>query len=373
MKSQTNRFDLIVVYSGSIAKSAGDGLYSEEMPFPAKGRRKIYNDSYSYLLSKCKKLGLTAAFATSNDIIGPGQFQSFWTFDKTWIKNQGIAHARVIFQKFSPSTKKQKQQFRLLADSRSVYLFNVQKLKDVFQDKLNTYKLFQEFAIPTVELNDLSPRSIASAKKKLDLLLENRKYQNDINENYIIKDKTGSGGYKIYKVKFDGQRMIEDEEMIRQLKFDQNKKRLSAYIMQPFISCQNGFDFEKHRGLIDLRVIVLNRYIIQTYIRIAKKGNFKCNEHQGGNLVYMPISSIPENVFTMSQAIIEKLNSELNLKHSLYTLDFIQSTNANLYFIEGNDGPGLDWDHAKKINERKSKELIDAIVNELKIIVQEIK
>lgn len=373
MKEKIKTFDLIVVYSSSIAKSAGDDFYSEEMPFPAKGRRKIYNDSYSYLLAKCAAVGLSAAFVTSDDIIGPGQFQSYWTFQKHWMKNPGRARSRVIFQKFSPSTKRQKKQMELLSDSKSVYLFNVPKLKNIFQDKLNTYKLFKEFAIPTIELKDLSAGTIAAAKKKLDALLQTRKYKNDITDSYIIKDKTGSGGYKIYKVRFNGQRMIGDDEIARQLKLDKNKKRLSAYIMQPFISCLNGFDFKDHSGLIDLRVIVLNKDIIQTYIRIAKKGNFKCNEHQGGNLVYMPISSIPENVVTMAHEIIEKLNSELNLKHSLYTLDFIQSTNGNLYFIEGNDGPGLDWDHAKKINERKSKELIDAIVNELKIIVDEIK
>ena len=58
----------------------------------------------------------------------------------------------------------------------------------------------------------------------------------------------------------------------------------------------------------------------------------------------------------------------MNLRHSLYTLDFIQSNNGNLYFLEGNNNPGLDWNHGKKINEIKSKELINLIINKLAIM-----
>ena len=73
----------------------------------------------------------------------------------------------------------------------------------------------------------------------------------------------------------------------------------------------------------------------------------------------------------MTRKIIKNLDTKLNLKHSLYSLDFIRSNNGNLYFIEGNDRPGIDWNHRKKINEIKSKELINLIVNELKLIIQE--
>ena len=53
----------------------------------------------------------------------------------------------------------------------------------------------------------------------------------------------------------------------------------------------------------------------------------------------------------------------------MYALDFIKSNNGTIYFIEGNTKPGIDWNHNKKINELKSKELINIIVNELKIII----
>jgi len=368
MNSKIKAYDVIVVYSESIANSARDKQYREKYPFSSKDRHGDYNDSYRYFLSRCKKMGIKAAFATSKDIITPGLFQSFWTYDKEWVRNYGKAYSQVLFDKFTPSTIKQKNKLKLLTSSKSVYTFNNKKMKDIFQNKLNTYKYFKEFAISTVEITNPSKRKIILAKTKLDKLLKRHRYRVDFNDNYIIKDKTGAGGFKIYKVDFD---KFGFKEIMKHYKLDKRDKKILSYILQPFINCNKGFVFGKYHGLIDLRVIVLNNKIIQTYIRIAKKGKFECNEHQGGNLVYMPIKIIPKDVLTMTRKIIKKLDAKLNLKHSLYALDFMRSNNGNLYFIEGNTNPGIDWNHRKKINEVKSKELINLIVNELKLIIQE--
>ena len=81
------QYDVIVIYSESAANSARDKHYRGRSPFSPKTRYKIYNDSYSYFLLKCKKIGIKAAFTTSKDIIAPGLFKSFWTYDKKWIRN----------------------------------------------------------------------------------------------------------------------------------------------------------------------------------------------------------------------------------------------------------------------------------------------
>jgi len=312
-------------------------------------------------------MGISAAFATSKDIIGPGLFQGFWTYDKEWIRNSSKAYSRIFFDKFTPRSIKQKNKLKLLTSSKSIYMFNNKKIKDIFQNKINTYKHFKEFAIPTVEITNLLKRKIVLAKTKLDKLLKKHRYRVDFNDSYIIKDKTGAGGFKIYKVDFD---KFGFKEIMKQYELDKKDKKILSYIVQPFINCNKGFSFGKYCGLIDLRLILLNHKIVQTYIRIAKKGKFECNEHQGGNLVYMPIKIIPKDVLTMTRKIIKKLDAKLNLKHSLYALDFMRSNNGNLYFIEGNTNPGIDWNHRKKINEIKSKELINLIVNELKLIIQ---
>ncbi len=366
MNSKIKAYDAIVVYSESIANSARDKQYREKSPFPSKdGHDGGHNDSYRCFLLRCKKMGIKAVFATSKDIIAPGLFQSFWTYDKKWVRNYSKAYSRVLFDKFTPSTIKRKNKLKLLTSSKSIYTFNNKKMKDIFQNKLNTYKYFKEFTMPTVEIVNLSKRKIILAKAKLDKLLKRHRCGVDFNDSYIVKDKTGAGGFRIYKVDFD---KFGFAEILKHHKL--NKKKFS-YILQPFINCNKGFVFGKYCGLIDLRVIFLNHKIVQTYIRIAKKGKFKCNEHQDGNLVYMPIKIIPKNVLVMARKIIKKLDAKLNLEHSLYALDFMRSNNGNLYFVEGNSNPGIDWNHRKKINEIKSKELINLIVDELKLIIQE--
>jgi len=368
MNKKIKQYDVIVVYSESRANSAGDKQYKEKSPFSANGSYGIYNDSYRHFLLTCEKMGIKAAFTTSKDIIGSGLFQNFWTYNKKWVRNYDKAYSQVFFDKFTPANIKQKNKLKLLTSSKSVYLFNNKKIKDIFQNKINTYKHFKEFTIPSVEITNISKRKIVLAKIKLDKLLKKHRYRADFNDSYIVKDKTGAGGYKIYKVDFD---KFGFKEIMKHYESDKKKKEILSYVVQPFINCNKGFNFGKYHGFIDLRLILLNHEIVQTYIRIARKGDFKCNEHQGGNLVYMPIKTIPKDVLMMTRKIIKKLAAKLNLKHSLYSLDFIRSNNGNLYLIEGNSSPGIDWNHGKKVNEIKSKELINLIVDKLKLIIQE--
>ena len=366
--SKMKAYDVIVVYSESIANSAKDKKYKEKTPFSSKKRYKIYNDSYRYFLSKCKKMGISVAFATSKDIIGPGLFKSFWTFDKDWIRNFDVAYSRILFDKFTPVARAQKNKLKLLTSAKNIYMFNNKKIIDIFQNKLNTYKQFSEFTIPTVEITNPSKKTIIQAKVKLDRLLKKHRLKQDFINGYIIKNIIGTGGFKIHKVNFEKSAY---KEIMKHYGLDKKGKKILSYILQPFISCTDGFIFGKDYGLIDLRVILLNHKIIQAYIRIAKPGEFKCNEHQGGNLKYISLKIIPKDVLSMTGKIIKKLDTKLNLKHSLYSLDFMRTSSGHLYFLEGNSNPGIDWNHRKKINEIKSKELINLIINELKLIMQE--
>jgi glutathione synthase/RimK-type ligase-like ATP-grasp enzyme len=102
--------------------------------------------------------------------------------------------------------------------------------------------------------------------------------------------------------------------------------------------------------------------IVQSYIRIAPADGFLCNEHQGGRSIYIKLSDIPERVLNRAYSIIERLPAH----DSLYALDFLISNEGNPYLLEGNTGPGLNWNPKCKIEEKKSHELIDQIVWELK-------
>ena len=94
---------------------------------------------------------------------------------------------------------------------------------------------------------------------------------------------------------------------------------------------------------------------------MAKTGDFRCNEHQGGLLKYISKNEVPQEVVTTSN----KIANVLNKKCSLYTLDFLISNNGNIYLLEGNTGPGLDWNLSIKENEIEAQKLIRIIVKEL--------
>jgi glutathione synthase/RimK-type ligase-like ATP-grasp enzyme len=94
---------------------------------------------------------------------------------------------------------------------------------------------------------------------------------------------------------------------------------------------------------------------------MAKKHDFICNEHWGGLLKYISKSEVPPKVVEVSRKIAEILNQ----KTSLFALDFIISNNGNVYLLEANTGPGLDWNLSVKENEIEAKRLIRIIIKEI--------
>lgn len=112
-----------------------------------------------------------------------------------------------------------------------------------------------------------------------------------------------------------------------------------------------------------MRVIIAKKTILQSYIRTAKKGDFRSNVHQGGTIHYIPLHKIPAQVISM----IAKIQKSAHLKNALYTLDFMRSKNGNLYLVEGNASPGLTWSGAE--DERRAKQLMRLIVKQLALMV----
>ena len=200
MNEHIKKFDLAIVFTRSKTKSAGDDSYNGKNPFLQKF--EIFNDSYNYFLSMCKNIRIKAVFTTSEDIIGPGLFRSFWTYDKKWIRNKCQAYSNIIFDRFGRINSKQKNKLKLLTSSKSVHIFNKKTLK-IFGNKLNTYKHFKEFVIPSIKIKNISLKNICLAKTKLDKLLKKHKNKKDFNNNYLIKSKKGSSGDGIFKINFN--------------------------------------------------------------------------------------------------------------------------------------------------------------------------
>lgn len=329
------RFDVLVVYSAYSAGSAAAKKKSYSTPFAGLGAKNDLDHAYAYFLTACRQRKLRAALTTSADIIGPGQCRSYWLFKRSgWTKVKQSASASVIFDKFSPCNRLQKHQRELMFSSPEIRPFNQPSLYQLFFDKQSTYELLADRAIPTVVTSEDSIGDLGG-------LLKAHRYPADFGGGYVLKDRFGSAGNHVYPIKNDG-----EPEIASILKLNPFKR----FILQPFLK----FDHE-------IRLIFMGDKIVQTYIRTASADGFCCNDHQGGSSVYINKSDVPPKVLKMAGAVVGKLP----LGSSLYALDFVVSSNGNPYLLEGNTGPGLNWDPAKKIDEQKSQELIQIIVAEL--------
>jgi glutathione synthase/RimK-type ligase-like ATP-grasp enzyme len=346
-------FDVLIVYNGRLAVSASDKSTDINTPFPSNSSKKEYNDVYAYFLKKCQQSGLTVGFSTSSDIIGPGFCRSSWQLkDAKWVKSSLPCYSSLIFDKFSPIKGKGKILRQLLFSSKRIKPFNNPSLFDLFFDKQKTYEKLSQYAIPTVPLKNNDIKSLKRSCLSLSKLTQAHPFSADFSSDIIIKDRFGAGGHRIHK--FD---IKQPQQMLPFF----SKKAKTSYIIQPFIKFGQGFTYNNCSASTDIRLIYFNDKIVQSYIRTAKAGEFRCNEHRGGRLTYLSLNKLPSTLIAKSNQIAKILNKKL----SLFTLDFIISDAGHPYLLEGNTGPGLDWDVSRQKNEIEAKKLINLIVQNL--------
>ena len=351
--AKTTVFDVLIVYSERLAASAGSPSDDITAPFAKGSSSESYNLVYSYFLQICRINHLQVAFTTSADITGAGRCQSYWLFERNrWMKVRHSGYSKVIFDKFSPVNKKITASRNLLFSSKEVAPFNDPYLFDLFFDKQKTYTKLSAFSIPTVTIEDRTHGSIEKACKTLKEIMARHPQQNDFSDEIIMKDRFGAGGIHVYKFKAG-----QYGKMMASMKKHMN----ISFILQPFAKFDKGFRYQNAYISADIRLIYLGKKIIQTYIRIAKAGDFRCNEHQGGILKYISKREVPSEVVIHSNKIARLLNN----KRSLIALDFVISNHGNVCLLEGNTGPGLDWNLSIKENEIEAKKLIRIIVHEL--------
>jgi len=346
-------FDVLIVYNGKLATSASNTSETIKTPFPINSRNQAYNAVYAYFLDICHKFSLKAAFTTSTDIIGSGFCRSFWQFKhKKWLKVKLACFSELIFDKFSPTRKNGKSRRQLLFSSAQIKPFNNPDLYNLFFDKQKTYNKLSSYSIPTISLTDNDLTSLRTACQDLARLIHHHPTSQDFSSDIIMKDRFGAGGRRVYRFKTG-----QFQSMLATI----HKNTNISYIIQPYTKFDQGFSYHNCSASTDIRLIYLNGHIVQSYIRVAKPGEFRCNEHKGGLLTYLSLDQIPPKLVDKSNLIAKILDK----KHSLFTLDFIISNSGNVYFLEGNTGPGLDWNVSIKKNVFEAKKLIRLVVKEL--------
>ena len=305
------RLDVLIVYNQKLAFSASDGSTDSQTPFPHNSPNNLYNLVYSYFLEICHQFKLTAAFTTSADIVGAGYCRSFWQFkNKRWVKVNSPCFSALIFDKFSPTGKRDKLRRQLLFSSIEVKPFNDPDLFSLFFDKQKTYEKLSKYSIPTISLKEDTLKSIKNACKTLAKLTHSHPNSEDFSHDIVMKDRFGAGGRRIYKFKIS-----QPEDMLAVAR----RRTGISYIIQPFTNFDQGFSYNNYFASTDIRLIYFKGKIVQSYIRVAKSGEFRCNEHQGGLLTYLSLGEIPPSLITRSNLIAKILNK----KHSIFTLIFI--------------------------------------------------
>lgn len=343
-------FDVLIVYSETIAISSSS--QNEEKPFPF-GKYSHYNNAYAYFMNMCQANGLSVAFTTSKDIIGSGECKSYWILkENNWIKVNKRGRSILIFDKLFPTSLSLKSKRDLLLASPRVISYSDEFLFDLFFDKQKTHDYLSSFSIPTITIDSNRITEIDVLLNALAKITDRHCAKNDFTTSFILKDRFGAGGNCIYKIDSDFAKKIQSILLSNPAK---------SFILQPFVSFGKGYGFKNFVSATDIRIIFEGKKIIQTYVRMAKTNDFRCNEEQGGTLIYTEQKDIPKKVLDSAVEIA----SGLDKKNSLFALDFIVTDGGSIFLLEGNNCPGIDWNLELPKNEKKSKELIRIIVREL--------
>jgi glutathione synthase/RimK-type ligase-like ATP-grasp enzyme len=350
---KTTYFDVLIIYSDRMAKSANSQSGEVLAPFCKEWGNESYNLVYGYFLEMCNRYKLKAAFSTSADIIGAGKCKGYWIYENSvWMKVRNTCYSKLIFDKFSPTNINIRNMRKLVFSSRSIKPFNDPYLFELFFDKQKTHDKFAKFSIPTTTIKGHSKKAVEYALSVIQKKIANHKQSVDFSDGVVMKNRFGAGGRDVYKYKND-----DSGKILETL----NKRSKINFILQPFVKFNKGFSVSGPPATTDIRLIYSGEKIIQTYTRTAKKGDFKCNEHAGGTLKYISIDEVPVSVTAFSKEIINSLKKS----SSLFALDFIVTNAGNVYLLEANTGPGLDWNLSVKENEIEAKKLIRIIVKDL--------
>lgn len=347
----TDIFDVLVVYSGEIANSASLTQLNGNTPFPTETKYEVYNDVYSYFLSECKKRSLSAALTTSNDIIGPGKCKSYWVFQNNeWIPVKNHCYSQKIFDKFAPINSKQVHNREVLFSQPYIKSFTDPYLLEVFSDKQLTYDLLSEYSIPTVTIKDRTPEAISEALDDLKEIISTHPFKDDFKPNYILKDKMGAGGSNIFKI---------DDNYKKNISTIMNKNKKVSFILQPFVSFDKGFKFKDFNGHTEIRLIYKGEKVAQTYVRVANEDDYVCNYGSGG------LSILKKDIPLKVLKVAKQINKQLDRKNAIYALDFIITNNNNVFLLEANISPGIDWHPENMKNVKMNQKMIRVMIDEI--------
>ncbi len=116
-------------------------------------------------------------------------------------------------------------------------------------------------------------------------------------------------------------------------------------IMQEFVESKDMPKWGIKKRAWDLRVTVIDGKIIDSYIRIAKRGCLLSNVYQGGKMRFIRNKEIPRHVRDRVKLIDSKFRK---FGHRIYSADFIIDPENRPWLIEINTAPGIYYPDREK-------------------------
>lgn len=263
-----------------------------------------------------------------------GAFKKAWTYNENgWVKIKKTIKPDLIYDKMAG--KYDYAFFDLKMElQKKCKTFNSPLFRTIADSKLSQYLMFKE----------IMPITLLAANRN-----EMKKAFEKIKSNKIVlKPIYGSGGSGII--------INERKKLLK------NMSLQFPLLVQEFIKNIGGIPgFTKGSSIADLRMVFLNHKFMYALSRIAKKGSYFTNFHQGAVPIFVPPKAIPESAKKMAQIIINRFSI---FPHAQYSIDFYFTDKKKPILMEVNTTPGFDLLYLvadEKIKEREMKELIKII------------
>lgn len=303
--------------------------FEKEKYYPAKVLQEVYMDLFLKAESENLKF-----VETNFDWYDKNKnvFKKGWIYDEALDWKQIFDFKADFILDKSPLTKRYESYKRYF--SKKHMILNPHFIDELCSDKLKTYNMFKVFVPLSIKVNN---------KKELLKQLKNIR-----TEKIVLKPEYGSSA--------EGVRILDRHKVI-----GNPPKIKKNTILQEFVECKKTNRFRFHYGVYDLRVVLSQGKVIDSYFRVSKMGILTSNVSTGGKVVFIHKNKIPKQVLKD----IKKVESKL--KHynpRLYTMDFVIDKNNKVWLIEMNSKPGFFFysEYAKhKRQEKFEKALIKAI------------
>lgn len=267
-----------------------------------------YGEAYRQFMHEIENQGGKPVVVRSmSTYTGGGKFSKHWELDDddNFVEAGGIS-VDVIYDKGT------------FEDDRTVPVLNDTRLREICKDKFATYDL----------LSDFQPKTVLAGNRE-DML---KAVSSTRDVLVVVKPLAGVAGDNVH--------IVEPKE-VKDLEI-----KKYPVLVQQFIDTSQGIP-GLVAGIHDLRVVVQNGEIIDSYIRSPKPGSLRSNLHQGGNYIPLTLQQVPNQIVQMSSKIDSVFSK---YPERCYGADFVLGSDNNWYLIELNSMPGMIAESMSKQN-----------------------